>query len=1318
MLFALALSSLGPASALPTAPHARVKPAAPDLEAHVKGKRRPVFDRSTVLVRFQPGTPSAVRRRVLERHGAAPGRHVAATGFVLASTETRPAAALVAALRAHPRVAEAVLNYRRSVSDTPNDPLYATSQGYLDALRMPSAWDLGHGDEATTVAVVDTGVDLNHPDLEARIRPGHDFVNDDDEAWDDEGHGTMVAGIAAAQTNNGIGVAGVGWTAGIMPVKVLDANGSGWDSDVAAGITWAADHGADVINLSLGGPAPSAALQSAVNYACSKDVVVVAAAGNAGTSAPSYPAAYPCVTAVAATDAGGSTAWFSNYGWWVDIAAPGVDVTSTALIDGPGEAYASGSGTSFAAPVVAGLAALVRSADPDLPRGAVAMRVERAAQDRGSPGLDRFFGFGSADGYAALRGPRPAPIDPVPDRGEPNGTLDRAAPVALGGSAEGTIAPEGDIDWYATEVSSPSWLSITVTPPPASETFRAKEMDPVISVYGPNATLIATRDAGFIGDAESFVVPAASAGRYAIEVANYYGAQSPGPYTVTVALGESPRGFAAYKNYPVGSWPESVAIADVTGDGKKDVLMTTSFYFDAANDYKLFLFPQQESGSLGTPTRYPTHAVYNDSRGLGVATGDLDGDGKADVAVATLAGIDIFTQEAGSLAGPTLVNAATQARTVEIADMDGDGDNDMVVTVNGGIVLLANTDVGFEAASVSAQETEEAEVGDLNGDGRLDIAGFRGDTVHVYAQNADATWASGTPYEAVTGSWPSGEGLEVAELTGDGRADVALTIGGNRPGSLVNVFAQNGSGTLDAPRVYQSYDIPEPLEAADMTGDGRADLVTLHGGWTAAGIHAQQASGLLGAEQLFAVPYASHYNVKGLALGDVSGDERPDIAEADYNHGLVVLRQLGPQAPQATDGPRAWIRDTAPSENALDVATDAHPTLTFARDVSATSLTPANVRLVSGGTGASVPVTLAYDTAAARATIVPSVLAAGTAYTLVVSGLRDASGQTMTGEFSFSFRTGPPDLDAPETTITAAPPALARTRSASLSFASSEDASTFECSFDGGPFTVCASPAVSGELVDGAHVFRVRATDPAGNVDQSPAVFNWSVDTSATPGGPVVSLRVGSQIGRARIPILLEWEHNDSGALDRYDVERSDDGGATWTPVGVVPSSAPGMDASVASGTRYLFRVRGVDGVGTPTAWVVGEPARVLVYQESSARIRYHGAWNRVRSRSASGGYLKSARARGAYARLTFSGRAIGWVTRTSRTHGRAAILVDALREATVDTWSSSPRARRLVAAYARPSTGEHALNVLVLRRPTSRPRIDIDAFVVLRQAP
>jgi thermitase len=297
-------------------------------------------------------------------------------------------------------VAEAIRSLRKEKIDyvevdavattLTNDTLYSSqwalpkiSWDKLDATA--SAYNLAT--PSSKIAVVDTGVDYNHPDLAGRVDTDQDwdFVNSDDDALDDNLHGTHVAGIAAANTNNSTGVAGVSInTNTILPVKVLDQNGSGYYSWVAAGVIYAADHGAKVINLSLGGNVKSTTLENAVNYAWNKGAVVVAAAGNSNNSSKTYPGAYSNAMAVWASDQNDNKASFSSYGSWVDIGAPGVSILSTIPLskdtkDGSQDGYYLANGTSMATPGVAGLAGLLFSQHPDWSAQTVRSKIESTA---------------------------------------------------------------------------------------------------------------------------------------------------------------------------------------------------------------------------------------------------------------------------------------------------------------------------------------------------------------------------------------------------------------------------------------------------------------------------------------------------------------------------------------------------------------------------------------------------------------------------------------------------------------------------------------------------------------------------------------------------------------------------------------------------------------------------------------------------------------------------------------------------------------------------------------------------------------------------
>ncbi|HET6403534.1 MAG TPA: S8 family serine peptidase [Candidatus Thermoplasmatota archaeon] len=283
----------------------------------------------------------------------------------------------------------------------------AADQWGLAATRAPQAWNTTTGERRAELCVLDSGVAWEHPDLAANVwrgpagARGFNAIDPRQSAYDDAGHGTHVAGVAAAAVRNGIGGAGVG-NVSIMPVKVLGADGTGKEDDLAAGIVWCADNGADVALMALSVDEEGPTLRKALDYAAKRDVLLVASAGNTGacTSCVAYPARDANVVAVSATARDGSLAPFSARGPQVELAAPGVDIASTFV----GDAYASGSGTSQAAAFVAGAAALARDADPSASARDVRDRLKASAQDLGSPGKDHSFGHGLLDVSALVGG--------------------------------------------------------------------------------------------------------------------------------------------------------------------------------------------------------------------------------------------------------------------------------------------------------------------------------------------------------------------------------------------------------------------------------------------------------------------------------------------------------------------------------------------------------------------------------------------------------------------------------------------------------------------------------------------------------------------------------------------------------------------------------------------------------------------------------------------------------------------------------------------------------------------------------------------------
>jgi subtilisin family serine protease len=372
-------------------------PSAAPAQASTVSRAKPVSRTATtpsyvpgmLVVRFADGATQADQAALVHRLRLEPQARITDLHTRVLSVAPARLPRILAALRRSPLVAAATRDEVLHVFGAlPNDANFNLQWG-LKLASFPAAWQRTHGSRSAVVAVLDTGVNGSVPDLAGSVRPGIDLTGTG--LTDKNGHGTAVAGVIAAHANNGVGGAGV-CVCTILPVKVMGDDGKGDLATVAQGIVRATDLHARVIDMSLGGPVPLDALKQAIDYATSKGVVLVAAAGNSGLGKPFYPAGYPNVLGVAGTNAHDHLYGWSEHGIWVHVTAPGCNVAPLA----PG-GYGIFCGTSSATPLVAGLAALAVSLKPHATNAQVMTAIEAGARHIGTGAR-----FGRIDAAAAL----------------------------------------------------------------------------------------------------------------------------------------------------------------------------------------------------------------------------------------------------------------------------------------------------------------------------------------------------------------------------------------------------------------------------------------------------------------------------------------------------------------------------------------------------------------------------------------------------------------------------------------------------------------------------------------------------------------------------------------------------------------------------------------------------------------------------------------------------------------------------------------------------------------------------------------------------
>ncbi len=781
-----------------------------------------------------PAHPSSVDLDIARKHEARSQRARLRTSamdlltcYVLDVTDPQvDITQLCAAMRNDPLIAHVVPDRMVSITSPPNDPLlprqwnlHNTGQpfpipGGKDTgspgsdIDYPEALEVFIPQQEVLVAVVDTGVDYDHPDLAERMwtdaagRYGYDFHNEDDDPIDDNGHGTHCAGTIAASTGNGIGVAGVCPAARIMGIKFLNQFGNGLLSKGYDSIFYAVLNGADVISNSWGGASPDEIGQLVMDYAYGHGAIVIAAAGNANRSLEYYPAAFDKVIAVAATDARDHRADFSNYGSWVDIGAPGVNVLSLRAagtdLSGTGglsiveEDYVLASGTSMACPHVAGATAVLLAHYPRLSIDDILLRLVNTADDLAplNQGFEDALGTGRLNLHRALTDPR-----------GPRQHLTAIAFEEIAGDGNG-IPERGERVGLTFEIEN-TWTTA------AGLTVVATSPDPFVDVIVGSTVL----DALAIGERAQFTLT--------FELA----ADMPAPREVLFDIALTPHGHpTSYVAVPIGmgwpyldGWPRTLTtvddtvlpcVADIDLDGSPDII--------ASHVGQLHVL-----SATGQPLNDGWPVRTFDGRGF-TAIGNLDADEELEIVLGGFAMTRAFDPDGSTLPGWP-VNIPGQ--NVLCADMDGDGQDEVVITHLGVLHLLtgagaAQSDLWPLSLNGTMGQPVVTDI-DLDGDSEVfvmlvpDAAGPN----LLLAYHHDGTQVDGWPIE-LDGAF-SPDSVLSGDLTGDGHPEIVIAQNGATL-HVLDRFGQPLNGYW--PTTLADQDIRH-IALADLTGDGALEII-------------------------------------------------------------------------------------------------------------------------------------------------------------------------------------------------------------------------------------------------------------------------------------------------------------------------------------------------------------------------------------------------------------------------------------------------------------------------------------------------------------
>jgi subtilisin family serine protease len=806
-------------------------------------------------------------------------------------------------------------NYTTEASMIPNDQYYS-QQWALAKINAPSAWNITQGSSSITVAVLDSGVDSYHPDLAANILPGYNFIAGTTDTYDDNGHGTFVSGIIAGLTNNNVGIAGLAGKVKILPLKVLDAQGSGTYYDEINAIEYAVNSGAKVINLSLGGPGWSSGMFNAILYAYDHGVTVVAAAGNDGNSTYNYPASYPCVISTGSIDSSDTKSAFSNFNEGVDLVAAGESIISTfPTLDGSyaqGDGYTQGDGTSFSTPYVAGLAALLLSIHPSATPGQIEQYMKDSAVDLAAIGRDNLTGWGRIDAYKAL-----TTTLQNGDSFEPNYSASSAKAISSG-TYSPTVYPAQDIDTFKVSAQAGEQLKVTITPP--------ADLDPMITIYDFNGNAIASADSSFMGGIEQTSATIPTSGTYYIDVTDANAASSKQPYKMEVAIANP---LYLTVTSPTNGLITKSNLITVSGNATPGSSVKANGYsvtLDASGNFSTTIplavgsntITVTATNSFGTTTVTRTVTYDNVAPNLTVTT-PLDNfvTIQSSVAVTGTAELGSTVKVNGSAVALDSYGNYNQtvalkagANTITVTATDTAGNVKTVVrkvvdTYNTTAIWNLSSNGSTLAPSLGWYSTPNGfpwlnckeTLGDFNGDGKKDVA-----VLYNYGNNTAGIWkflSNGSSYTASL-AWKSAAGafswtnskVTAGDVNSDGKDDLIVLYNYGSNTSGLWTFISNGTSFTpkiawkSSPGTF-SWD-QSKLIAGDFNCDAKEDVQILYNfGSNTTGIYNFISNGSTLTQNLTwkSNPGGFSWEKSKITRADINGDGKDDVALL-YDYGL------------------------------------------------------------------------------------------------------------------------------------------------------------------------------------------------------------------------------------------------------------------------------------------------------------------------------------------------------------------------------------------------------------------------------------------------